>query len=508
VVNQRRYGGDLQGVIDKLDYLKDLGITTIYFNPIFEAYSHHKYDASSLHHVDNNFGPDATGDLRQMRGEDFTAQTWEWSAADRLFLELLREAHRRDMRVVIDGVFNHVGTRFPPFQDVVANQQKSRYADWFKIVEWDDPATPENEFDYKAWWGFKSLPEFRQDDNGLVAGPRDYVFHITRRWMDPDGDGDPADGVDGWRLDVANEVAHPFWQDWRKLVKSINPDAIIVGEIWEDASPWLQGDQFDSVMNYQFAKAAVRFFIDSDHRRLSVSEFDAELARVRDSYPSPVNFALLNLYDSHDTDRVASMIRNPNREYDRDAHPGKNADYDVRKPTPEDLQVQKLMALFQMTYIGAPMIYYGTEAGMWGADDPDDRKPMVWSDLNHQTERADPLGRPRDPDPVRFDAELFAWYQRLVALRKQEAALRQGTFRSRVIDDANQIYAFERAADKDVILVLMNNGVEPQTVTLEGQGPFQDLLTGEHIDPKDGRCTVPLETKSGRILKATSSLER
>ena len=312
-VNNRRYGGDLQGIIDKLDYLAELGINTLYLNPIFEAYSLHKYDASALHHVDKNFGPDPQGDLELMRGEDFTADSWKWSVADKLFLELLRQAHSRRMRVVIDGVFNHVGTRFGPFQDVVKNQQASKFANWFKILKWDDPATPQNEFDYQGWWGFKSLPELRQDRNGLVAGPRDYIFKITRRWMAPNGD--PSQGVDGWRLDVANQIAHPFWKEWRKLVKSINPQAIIIGEIWDDASPWLKGDEFDSVMNYRFAKAAVRFFIDTGTNRLSASRFDRELAQVRQAYPAGVNYALLNLYDSHDTDRVASMIKNPNREY-------------------------------------------------------------------------------------------------------------------------------------------------------------------------------------------------
>jgi len=507
-VNDRRYGGDLQGVIDKLDYLAGLGINTIYLNPIFEAFSHHKYDASTLHHVDNNFGPDPQGDLELMRAEDFTAADWKWSAADKLFLELLQQAHRRHLRVIIDGVFNHVGTRFAPFQDVVRLQQASKYTNWFKILKWDDPTTAQNEFDYQGWWGYKSLPELRQDTNGLVAGPRDYIFEITRRWMDPNGDGDPSDGVDGWRLDVANQIAHPFWRDWRQLVKSINPNAIIIGEIWEDAGPWLQGDEFDGVMNYRFAKAAVRFFIDTGSRRFSVSEFDRELAQVRHSQPEPVNEVMLNLYDSHDTDRLASMIKNPNREYDRDGSPRGNTNYDISKPTARDRQVQKLMALFQTTYVGAPMIYYGTEAGMWGADDPDDRKPMVWADLKYQSESTDPRHRARPTDAVAFDSDLFAWYQRLFQIRHQEVALRRGDFRTLLGDDGKQLYAFARVSGEDSIIVVLNNSWSVQTATVAATRRYRDLLTGEIFNPKQNQISLKLPGKMGVILKAQSTAEK
>lgn len=501
-VNDRRYGGDLQGVIDKLDYLASLGINTIYLNPIFEAYSHHKYDATTLHHVDNNFGPDAKGDLELMRAEDFTAESWPWSAADKLFLELIQQAHRRGMRVVIDGVFNHTGTRFGPFQDVVKQQQNSKYASWFKISKWDDPTTPNNEFDYQGWWGFKGLPEFQQDENGLVAGPREYIFKITRRWMDPNGDGNPSDGVDGWRLDVANQIAHPFWREWRKVVKAVNPEAIIVGEIWDDASPWLQGDEFDSVMNYRFAKAAVRFFIDTDARRLTVSQFDRELAAIRTNQPAQFNNAMLNLFDSHDTERIASMIKNPNRDFDKDGGPRGNTNYNISKPTEHERQVQKLMALFQATYLGAPMIYYGTEAGMWGADDPDDRKPMVWADLKYENEVADPLNRARAADPVQFDAKLFAWYQGLARIRRQEAALRGGSFRTLLCDDSKALFGFERATETESIFVLINNSWKDQVATIDGSQAYRDLLTQKVFVPTKNRVAVPLKGKTGVILKS------
>lgn len=231
---QRRYGGDIQGIIDKLDYIKELGVGAIYLNPVFEAASLHKYDGSTFHHIDVNFGPDPEGDRKLIATEiPDKPETWVWTSADKLFLNLVREVHSRDMRIIIDGVFNHTGVEFWAFKDIVENGAKSVYKDWYMIESFDDPSTPQNEFKYKGWWNIKSLPEFNRTDNDLHHGPKQYIYHATARWMDPDGDGDPSDGIDGWRLDVARDVPLGFWKDWSKLVKSINPEALIVGELWE-----------------------------------------------------------------------------------------------------------------------------------------------------------------------------------------------------------------------------------------------------------------------------------
>jgi len=500
-VFDRRYGGDLEGILQKLDYLSDLGITAIYLNPIFEAYSLHKYDASTYHHIDNNFGPDAQGDIELMKRETDDPATWSWSAADDLFLRLVREAHSRGIRVIIDGVFNHCGTRFWAFQDVLRNQRGSKYADWFDVTRWDDPLTKENEFDYKGWWGSKHLPEFREDAQGFAPAVVEYFFHITSRWMDPNGDGNASDGIDGWRLDVANDVSPLFWKRWRNHVKSINPEAFIVGEIWDDASSWLSGDQFDAVMNYRFAYACVKFFVNSASKSVSVTEFDRELKAIRSSYREETNFMLQNLVDSHDTDRLASMIVNPNRDYDRKAGPRDNADYNVRKPRQEERQIQKLAVLFQMTYIGAPMIYYGDEAGMWGADDPDDRKPMVWEDLKYDDEKAHPLQtRSRPGDVVMSDHDLFRYFQQLIKIRKEQEPLRRGTFISLVTDDKKKVYAFERRSQKDVVIVALNNDMSRQTVSLAQSGQFLEALSGSQLVSSGGFLTITLEPKSGKIL--------
>ena len=235
----RRYGGDLQGIINKLDYIQDLGITAIYLNPVFESPSLHKYDASMFHHIDNNFGPNPDLDREIWKQEDpGNPATWKWTSADSLFLQLIKECHDRNIKIIIDGVFNHVGTTFWAFQDILKNQEKSLYKDWFTIKKWDDPKTEENEFDYEYWMGARDLPEFKEDENGLVDVVKQHIHAIVKRWMDPNQDGDPSDGIDGWRLDVAEKVNIKFWQEFRIVDKrnqsgSIHNRRTLVGRLAE-----------------------------------------------------------------------------------------------------------------------------------------------------------------------------------------------------------------------------------------------------------------------------------
>ena len=284
-VFHRRYGGDLQGVLDQLDYLKQLGVNTLYFNPVFHARSLHKYDGSSFHHVDPHFGPDPSGDLALMATETADPATWKWTAADRLFLQLIQAAHARQIRLIIDGVFNHTGRDFFAFADLRARQRDSAYRDWYLVESFDDPATPANEFRYKGWWGVDTLPEFADnaDATDLHPGPKAYIFAATRRWMDPDGNGDPADGIDGWRLDVANEVPLTFWRDWNREVRKLNPQAYTVTELWQEASDFLREGGFSSTMNYHgFAFLVKGFLIDAT---LPASEFAARFETRQRAYP-------------------------------------------------------------------------------------------------------------------------------------------------------------------------------------------------------------------------------
>ena len=468
-VFNRRYGGDLQGVLDKLDYLQSLGVNSIYFNPVFYGRSLHKYDGSSMHHIDPYFGPDPLGDFGLMAKETSDPSTWQWTTADKLFLKLVAELHKRSMRVIIDGVFNHTGRDFFAFSDLREKQQQSAYKDWYIVQHFDLSDTPQNEFRYKSWWGFETLPEFADDESqqDLHPGPKQYVMDITRRWMDPDGDGDPSDGIDGWRLDVANEVPPGFWRDWNTRVRQLNPQAYTVGEFWGDARQHLMDGRFSGTMNYHgFAYLVKGFLIDG---KLTAHDFGQQLQQRREHYPEVMQFALQNLIDSHDTDRVASMIVNassdnyhqPDR-FDFDVSevvsPRNDSSYKICAPTAEQRSIQRLVAFMQMTYLGAPMVYYGTEAGMWGGDDPCDRKPMVWAELHYDDEQADPYGRDREAESVEFDAELFDYYQRLISLRNDSEVLRRGKIELLAHDDAAQFVAFRRSLGNETAIVAINRG--------------------------------------------------
>jgi len=463
----RRFGGDLEGARDKLDYLQDLGIDAIYFNPVFEANSSHKYNTADYRHIDDNFG--YRGDQKGLE-EGLDPSTWEWTRTDRLFLDFLGECHGRGLRVIIDGVFNHSGTDFWAWQDILKRGKESPYASWYKIESFEP-------FRYSGWYGFGGLPEYAQNANGLVPGIRDHVFEITRRWMDPDGDGNPADGIDGWRLDVPDLVAAPFWRKWRRVAKGANPDAFISAEIWERATDALRGDRYDAVMNYEFARRAVRFFVDRKDP-MSVSEFDWSLHQLLGWYPWNVNLSMQNLYDSHDTDRVVSMIINPDRRYDEGNRPQDGAPYDVSKPPPRAYERLKLMVTFQMTFVGSPMIWYGDEAGMWGPDDPTCREPMIWRDLE-----------PYDNPQKQFEEGLFDHYRTMIAIRRSLPALRLGAFETVLADDDRRVYAFRRRLGRDlgnsVIVVLNASGR-----SLEVDVPV----------PETGRAWLNLLAPEGRLV--------
>jgi len=506
----RRYGGDLQGVMDKLDYLHDLGITAIYFNPLFDAPSLHKYNQAMYHHIDKNFGPNPKLDQEIWATENFAdPATWKWTAADSLFLRLLKECHRRGIRVIIDGVFNHVGLTFWAMQDVIKNQNQSLYKDWFKIKKWDDSSTPQNEFEYAGWFGVKTLPEIAQDENGLVPPVRDHIFAITKRWMDPNGDGNPEDGVDGWRLDASEKVSLNFWRDFRKHVRQINPQAYIVGEVWwEDwqnnkifnPRPCLEGDAFDAVMNYHWTVATKNFFIDRKNK-IKPASFVQRLAqnRVNENGRSAV---MLNLIDSHDTDRLSSMILNPDDWFDHRCNVRDNRDFQIRKPTDAARAVQKLVLVFQMTYLGAPSVYYGDEAGMWGGDDPDDRKPMLWPEMQYEDETTHPYGAARPRDVNKFDQSLFDFYKKVIGIRKSSAAFTAGSFHTLMTDDQREVLAYLRQAENAKAIVVFNNSTSQHTIDIpfaETKG-WRDVLNNVPVRESKEKIQLTLSEQSAAVL--------
>jgi len=510
-IQRRRYGGDLKGIIDKLDYLKELGVGALYLNPVFWAPSLHKYDAITYHHIDPHFGPDPEGDKKKIAGEiNDDPSKWVWTSADKLFLQLIDEVHKREMKIIIDGVFNHMGIRSWIFHDVIKNQKRSKYKDWFSVTSWDDTIKG-TEFGYEGWFGVKELPEFKEDDNGIVEGPKNYIFQITKRWMDPDNDGNPSDGIDGWRLDVAFCIKHKFWKDWRRHVKSINPEAYITAELVDppdQIAPYLKGDEFDAVMNYNFLYSCSEFFVD-EKTRITVSEFDKKLKELRDAFPDCVSYVQQNLLDSHDTQRITSHIINKDMAKIRnwgetfEMWKGSNPDYNTSKPGYDEYRILKLIIIFQMTYIGAPYIYYGDEAGMWGANDPCCRKPMVWDDFKYRDEIFLPDQNLREkPGTVSFNTELFEHYKRMISIRNSYPALQLGDFRTLLTDDGNEIYAFERKSDLQSIMIILNNSDSLRTITLETDHNeyYTDLLNGDMIVAENGEISFKIDKKWGRIL--------
>ena len=332
--------------------------------------------------------------------------------------------------------------------------------------------------------------------------------------MDPNGDGDPGDGIDGWRLDVANEVPNKFWRDWHSEIRKLNPEAFTVAEIWNDAGDYLADCGFSSTMNYHgFAFPVKGFLIDGN---LPASDFAKQLTERMESHDPSVQFALQNLVDSHDTDRVASMIVNadhnwPYMKKDRfDFDVGERVsprhfkDYDVSSPNEKQRQLQRLVALFQMTFVGPPMIYYGTESGMDGADDPDDRMPMVWDDLEYAPRTMGPYGKLNKAGPVVFDKELHAVYQKLFEMRKNCEPLRRGDFKVVGVNDEDKTFAFTRSYDGETVLVVLNRGDKPTTTTVElkeanSLSGVIDLGDGGQAKVDNGKATVTLPAYSGGV---------
>lgn len=460
----RRYGGDLQGVIDKLDYLKDLGVNTLYLNPIFESASLHKYGATLYHHVDKHFGPDPAGDLALFAKEDpGDPNSWQWSAADKLFLKLVAEVHKREMRIIIDGVFNHVGIPFWAFQQAKREGPKSKYAGWFHISQWDDPTTPQDEFRYRGWAGVSDLPEFRKDWNGPHPEAKKHMHAVVKRWMDPNGDGNPDDGIDGWRLDVAAEVPLEFWGELRGWVKEINPQAYLTGEIWwedyrnhklKNAAPWLK-ETFDGVMNYRFADAVFRF-ANEEATAIDATRFLELLWGVTHDYGYEKSLEIQNLLDSHDVARLGSVVMNPTARLDHDSSVKERPEYNIGPPDERGRRKLKLMASLQFLAPGAPYIYYGTEAGMWGADDPDCRKPMLWPDLRYDNESFLFTQKRREPVAVKFDDDLHRFYRSLCRRRHDNSLWRRGSFE--VAGSGKRWFAFRRSLEDREAVVIVNAG--------------------------------------------------
>lgn len=398
------FGGDIKGITDKLDYLSSLGIDILYLNPVFLSPSNHKYDTADYYRIDPSFG--TMEDLKK----------------------LTQQCHKRGMRVILDGVFNHCGFLFAPFQDVLENGEASKYKDWFYIDGYPVRTDPPN---YECVGYYKWMPKIRF----ACREARDFFLGVGAFWIRE------AD-IDGWRLDVADETDFTFWQEFRRAVKAVKKDALLIAETWKDGRDLLRGDEMDSVMNYLFRDAAVDFFA---RQSISADEFDTRIQRMLSSYPKGVYPALYNLIGSHDTERFLTLCGGDKRRL-------------------------KLAAAFQMTFPGMPAIYYGDEIGMDGGNDPDCRKAMNWEDP---------------------DAEMQCCYKELIALRKSERCLREGDFCAVYCGEG--CYAFARRFGGETVYVAINNSNEEKRLGV----PIFEEADCRPRSLVDGSEYVPAEYSGG-----------
>ena len=392
-------GGDLWGVMEQLDYLQDLGINAIYFTPIFQSASNHRYHTHDYYQVDPMLGGNSA------------------------FKELLDAAHERNIKVVLDGVFNHASRGFFFFHDILENGPYSPWLNWFKIEGW--PLSAYNgEFpaNYAGWDGNRALPVFNHDNSEV----REYIMEIAEYWI--------KFGIDGWRLDVPFEIKTPgFWQEFRERVKAINPEAYIVGEVWLDAREWLDGTQFDGVMNYLFAGPTIAFTAGDrvdiqqvqdrsyhPYPPLFAKEYGEKIQYLLELYPWEIHLTQLNLLASHDTARLLSIAGG-------------------------DKASVELATLLLLTFPGAPSIYYGDEVGLPGRLDPDSRRGF--------------------PMEEHWEIDVLNYHKYLIALRQKYPALRTGLYH--VLFAEGTAYVFARILDAEELIVAVNVGTEPVNVSFD-----------------------------------------
>lgn len=413
------FGGDLQGIINHLPYLENLGVTALYLTPIFKARSNHKYDTCDYLSVDPAFG------------------------TNQLLRKLVDASHKRGIRVILDAVFNHCGDGFWAFEDVMRKGALSRYADWFYTTSFPICQDPPG---YQTCGGVGYLPKLN------VSKPevQDYLLKVSTYWLQ-------ECGINGWRLDVPWKISLDFWRTFRDAVKRVNPDAYIVGEIWRDPSPWLEGDTCDGIMNYPLRDYILDYCV---RTTMDAEDFDYVTSRLREIYGPSAPFHL-NLLGSHDTTRLITLCNN-----------------DV------DRAILAIATMF--TAIGVPMIYYGDETGLIGENDPDCRRCMIWND------RA-------------WNSRILNVYSLLIRARHEHPALRSGTFERLWV--FNGVYAYRRYWDNDEVIVILNPREKRRHVKVplprraSMRKKWRDLFTGEVFLYNEGHLLVEkMPSKTALIL--------
>lgn len=425
------YGGDLAGIAEKLPYLHELGVNLIYMTPIFQSPTNHKYNVDDYYKIDPAFGTEE--DLKR----------------------LVDAAHALGMKVMLDAVYNHSGDGFFAFRDVMEKGEASPYKDWFFVREY--PVVQRPAANYATFGSEFRMPKLNTSNPEV----RKYLLGAARYWIE-------EYGIDGWRLDVANEVDHSFWRDLRREVKGLGAELLLVGEIMHHSSPWLRGDMFDGIMNYPLRDAMVDFFaLQKINSRSFVSRFESN----RMHYSDRANRCMFNLIGSHDTERFLTACSRSEWGWG-----------DKREK-----QRLRLALAFLFTYVGMPMIYNGDEVGMSGGNDPGCRKPMEW-------------------DEERQDRDLFAFCQRYIRLRKSHSALSKGEFRIWFADDAKNTFGYIRYYGAETLGVIVNGSPLAQTLELEAPAEIavnsvEGLLDGESFGIKAGKIVGEVPAYTACVIR-------
>jgi glycosidase len=505
LLEERRYGGDLQGVREKLPYLKELGVDVIFLNPVFESPSVLKYDASTFHHVDNNFGVKRKEDWEKIQAEKEDPAGWTLTSSDEVFLDLVAEAHKQDIRVVIEAQFAYCSRTFWAFKDVEKNQKESPYRDWFEVTAWDDPVTPDTvEFEYETWQNNPEWPVFRQDDYSLVEPVKSYIFNITSRWMTPVRDEKSVDGIDGWYINSSQGDIHPaFWKQWIRFVKTLNSDAVTVAEVPLNASGQNGDIDFDLYINHDLGDIIKTFFINPPNE-WTISDFNAKLKKMRHNLSGMQSQGLITRPCNQSTMRLASMIKNPEAVSIGKGSAMDHHGTDQTRPGKENVAAQKLIALFYLTYMGSPMIFYGDENGMLGGRNPNNLKPMLWREFLYEQEtRLTGHTRP-DSATKPADGSLFQAYSKLNQVRQDNPALRTGSCEPIFLDNAKGIFAFSRKLEQNEVLVFINTSDAEQVITYptgrKRGTKVKDLLKDKGMKLRTIELELKLDPKWGAIL--------
>ena len=460
---RRFHGGDLQGVLDKLDYLEELGVEVIYFNPLFVSPSNHKYDIQDYDYIDPHYGviiedggevlPEGEKDnTRATKYQKRTGDIRNLEASNRLFAKLVEEMHTRGMRVILDGVFNHCGSfnkwmdreriyePQPEYEKGAYVSAQSPYRDFFHFFDEREEAWPYNK-NYDGWWGHDTLPKLNYEDSPTLE---EYILNIGKKWVSP------PYNADGWRLDVAadlgysNEYNHIFWENFRKAVKSANPQALILAEHYGDPGEWLQGDEWDSVMNYDAFMEPLTWFLTgmekhSDERRTDLwgnaDNFVNTMNHFMASMLTPSLQVAMNELSNHDHSR---FLTRTNHIVGRVAQLGSKAAEEGI-----NLAVMREAVAVQMTWVGAPTVYYGDEAGVCGFTDPDSRRTYPWGQENR---------------------ELVEFHKEMIRIHKREKPLRTGSLK--MLSWSSNVLAYARFQEGEQIIVVLNNSKELKAVTI------------------------------------------